>query len=224
MAVITISRELGSEGSYIATHVAKDLGYVLVDKKIIEQVLSQYGYVQFGKDYETIPNFWERLDPAKGNMISMLNRVLQAMASFGNVVIMGRGSFAVLGDFTDVLNVRLQAPLTVRIRRIMSERNIKDLDSAEALVRESDKVRSAFIQSWYNIRWDQADAFDLVIDTSKVPPDMAVRWIIEAHSGLKDLRISFKPTTRTIQVDRVLAGAVADVLNGQSISPLTNHG
>ena len=205
MAVITISRELGSEGSNIAHQVAKALGYGMVDKKTIEHVLSQYGYVQFGKDYESVPNFWERMDPNKTNMISMLNRVLQAMA------------FAVLGDFIDVLNVRLQAPLSVRIRRIMTERHIKDMDTAEALVRESDKVRSAFIQSWYGIRWDQSDAFDLVIDTSKVPPDMAARWIIEAHKGLKDLHMSFKPTTQTIQVDRVLAGAVADALNGLAV-------
>ena len=213
MAVITISRELGSEGSYIASHTAQALGYALVDKKVIEHVLSQYGYVQFGKDYETAPNIWERMDSNKGNMISMLNRVLQAMASYGNVVILGRGSFAVLGDFTDVLNVRLQAPLSVRIRRIMAERSIKDMDIAEALVRESDKVRSAFIQSWYGVRWDQADAFDLVIDTSKVRPDQAVKWIIDAQQGLKDLRISFKPTTQSIQVDRILAGTVADALN-----------
>jgi len=218
MAVITISRELGSEGSYIASHVAQILGYAMVDKKVIEHVLSQYGYVQFGKDYESAPNFWERLDSSKGNMITMLNRVLQAMASFGNVVIMGRGSFAVLGDFTDVLNVRLQAPLSIRIRRIMTERNIKDMDTAESLVRESDKVRSAFIQSWYGVRWDQADAFDLVIDTSKVHPDQAVKWIVEAQQELKDLRISYKPTTQSIQVDRILAGTVADALN-----PLTVH-
>jgi cytidylate kinase len=213
MAVITISRELGSEGSYIASHVAQALGYALVDKKIIEHVLCQYGYVQFGKDYESAPNIWERMDPDKGNMITMLNRVLQAMASYGNVVIMGRGSFAVLGDYTDVLNVRLQAPLSVRVRRVMVDQKIKDTDVAEALVRESDKVRSAFIQSWYGVRWDQADAFDLVIDTSKVLPDVAVKWIIEAQQGLKDLRISFKPTTHTIQVDRILAGAISDVLN-----------
>ena len=42
---------------------------------------------------------------------------------------------------------------------------------------------------------------------------MAVKWIVEAHQGLKDLHISFKPTTKVIQVDRVLAGAVADALN-----------
>ena len=217
MAVITISRELGSDGSVIATQVAKALEYALVDKKTIEHVLSQYGYVRFGKDYESIPNFWERLDPDKGNMISMLNRVLQAMASYGNVVILGRGSFAVLGDYIDVLNVRIQAPLSVRIRRVMTERHIKDMDTAEALARESDKVRSAFIQSWYGVRWDQANAFDLVIDTSKVTPDMAARWIVEAHQGLKDVHISFKPGTKSIQVDRVLAGAVADALNGQAV-------
>ena len=216
MAVITISRELGSEGSYIANQVAQTLGYHLVDKQTIEKILSQYGFVHFGRDYESVPNFWERLDRVKGDMITMLNRAIQAMASYGDVVIMGRGSFAVLGDYTDVLNVRIQAPLAVRIRRIMAERQIKDMDAAEALIKESDKVRSAFIQTWYGVRWNQADAFDLVIDTNKVPRDVAVKWIIEAAS-LKNVRMGIMPTTQKIHVDQMLAGVVSDVLNGEAV-------
>ena len=209
MAVITISRELGSDGTIIAKQTAETLGYPLVDKTTIEHILSQYGFVHFGKDYETVPNFWERLDPSKGNMITMLNRVILAMACYDNLVILGRGSFAVLGGYADVLNVRIQSPLPVRIKRIMKEQNIKDPFTAESLVKESDKVRSAFIQSWYNVRWDQAEAFDLIFDTSKIPAEMASRWISEAAKKIKSVQGNNKPTTQTILVDQELARAVA---------------
>jgi hypothetical protein len=45
MAVMTISRELGSEGVTIAKKVAQELGYHFVDKDVIERVLDQYGFV-----------------------------------------------------------------------------------------------------------------------------------------------------------------------------------
>ncbi len=38
MSVITIPRELGSEGSYIAEKVAQALGYHFADKKTLEEV------------------------------------------------------------------------------------------------------------------------------------------------------------------------------------------
>ena len=210
MAVITISRELGSDGSYIAKQTAQTLGFPLVDKSTIEHILNQYGLVHFGEDYETVHNFWERLDPSKGNMITMLNRVILTMACYNNLVILGRGSFAVLGGYADVLNVRIQAPLPLRIKRIMKEQNIKDAFTAESLIKESDKVRSTFIQSWYNVRWDQAGAFDLVIDTGKTSPDMAARWITESAKALKNIHSLNKPTTRTIHVDQELARSVAE--------------
>jgi cytidylate kinase len=217
MSAITISRELGSEGLYNATQVAQKLGYHLVDKQIIEKTFSQYGYVSFDKDYESAPSFWGRIDKDKNDMISMLNRVFRAMACYGEVVILGRGSFAALGDYIDVLNVRLQAPLAVRINRIMAERKIIDIGEAESLVLESDSVSSGFIQFWYGMRWNQADAFNLVIDTHKLPPDTAVKWIVEAHEILRHVPKDGLSTTQNIQVDQVLASAVADVLNSLAV-------
>jgi cytidylate kinase len=215
MAVITISRELGSGGSYIARQVAQTLGYYFVDRGIIEKVLNQYGFVQFREEYESEPSFWERLDAVRAQMIKMMNRVIQATARHGNVVILGRGSFAVLHGFADVLNVRLQAPLPLRVKRVMAEQNITDFDKAEALVKENDKVRTAFINSWYEVDWDTADAFDLVINTSKIPPDMAVRWLVEALSALKAKPAGDQPTMNTIEVDSVLANVISEMLDGK---------
>src|SRR5512135_3353328 len=108
MSVITISREFGSDGSYIAEKVAQALGYHFADKKTLEDVLTQYGFVEFDKEYDAARGLWARFDARTMDMINMLNRVIQAVARHGNVVILGRGSFAVLGGLADVLNVRIQ--------------------------------------------------------------------------------------------------------------------
>jgi cytidylate kinase len=213
MSVITISRELGSEGSKIARQAALALGFQLVDKKMIENVLSQYGLVQFGEAYDAAPGFWVRLDSTRERMIDMLDRVLEAMAYHGQVVILGRGSFAVLNGYADVLNVRVQAPLDLRIKRVMLEQNIREWDKAEALVKESDKVRAAFIQTWYGVHWDLASAFDLVIDTGKISPDLAVNWLVEAHRSLARSPSPINvPVTRSLEIDTILLETVNAVL------------
>jgi HD-like signal output (HDOD) protein len=62
MSVITISREFGSEGDTIAHQVAQSLNYHFVDQKFIGDILGQYGYVEFDKEFTTLPTFWERFD------------------------------------------------------------------------------------------------------------------------------------------------------------------
>jgi cytidylate kinase len=206
---------MGSQGRYIAELAAETLGFHLVDKRTIEEVLVQYGFAEFRQEYDAAPSFWTRFNSRRADMMEMLNRVIQALAYCGNVVILGRGSFAVLGGFADVVNARIQAPLPLRIKRVMERQNITEADRAEAVVTESDSVRANFIESFYEVRWNAASAFDLAIDTGKVPPELAVIWLIEAVKALKGKNGDDKPATRDIPVDPVLAKAVYEVLDRQ---------
>ena len=52
--------------------------------------------------------------------VAMLNEIMEAVAQRGNVVILGRSAFAVLGDCADVLDVRIHAPALGRAERIMA--------------------------------------------------------------------------------------------------------
>lgn len=215
MSVITISREFGSEGDYIAQRVAQTLNYHFVDQKFIGIILGQYGYVEFDKEYATLPTFWERFDAQREKqrdvMVKMLNQVIQAVAHHGNVVILGRTGFEVLGRFADVLHVRVQAPFSVRVRRVMAQQKIP-FEQAESAVNESDKVRVAFVEEFYGVPWNAIHAFDLVINTDKISPDFAVNWIVDvARAAVVSLETD-KPTTASIVVDRILAEAVSDVL------------
>jgi len=215
MAVITISREIYSEGRYIGEKVAEALAYHLVDKGTIEKVFVEHSIVEFGEVWKSSPGFWARFDDMRTTTIRFLKQVILALAHHGEMVIVGRGAFAVLGDFADVLNVRVQAPFPIRLRRAMEKEGITELDRAEALLRERDRMRDAFVKSFYDIRWEDAAAartFDLVIDTGKVPPDLAVTWMVEALKVLKEREVHDEPTTGTIEIGADLASTVSKVL------------
>jgi cytidylate kinase len=215
VSVITISREFGSEGDAIARKVAQILGYHFVDQKFIGIILGQYGYVEFDKEYQNLPTFWERFDAQREKqrdvMVGMLNHVIQAVAHHGNVVILGRSGFEVLGGFADVLHVRLQAPFSVRVGRVISEQKIT-FEEAEALVKKNDKVRLAFVEEFYKVPWGAVQAFDLVVNTGKVFPALTTDWVVDAAKTFVNNMEIGKPTTASIKVDRILAEAVSDEL------------
>ncbi|HOT90235.1 MAG TPA: cytidylate kinase-like family protein [Anaerolineae bacterium] len=215
MAVITISRKLGSRGDEIAEQAARALGYHYVDKEFIGDILSQYGLIEFGAKYDSLPSFWERFDAQKEErreiMVDMLNRVMRAVAHHGNVVILGRSGFSLFQDYADVLNVRIQAPLTFRIEQVMKKEKLTR-EAAAAMVKQNDEVRANFIKSFYNIQWDTPNVFDLLIDTSKISPDMAVKWLVEATQELEKREKEGELTTASIEVDPILAAAITKAL------------
>ncbi len=214
MTVITISREFASGGSGIAERVAQTLGFHFVDKDTIGRVLSEYGLAEFEEEYEAAPpNFWARFDTQRMErremMVSLLNQTILALARHGNTVVVGRCGFVVLKDYVDVLNVRLQAPLPSRVRRYMERENMTDADKAEATVKEGDKIRAAFVETFYKTQWDDADAFDVVLDTDKVPAEMAAVWLADAAKALERRKKNGAPTTQSIETDATLVLAVS---------------
>jgi cytidylate kinase len=219
MAVITISREPGSEGTEIGRRVAQALGYHFVDKTVIGNVLQEYGFVELDDLYRTAPGFWARFDQANLNLVRMLNQVILAVAQHGDVVIVGRGGFIVLAGYADVLNVFIQAPFGVRAQRLMARHPGSEspgaasaaLEQVEARLQAGDQARQGFLQAFYNSRGDSASAFHLVIDTGMVYPDMAASWIVDAGRALS-LRQPGGKTARNIPVDPVLARTVAGAL------------
>ncbi len=219
MSVITISREFGSDGSYIAEKVAQALGYHFADKKTLEDVLVQYGFAEFEREYDVAHGFWTRFDARTMEMIKMLNQIIQAVAHHGNVVILGRGSFAILSDYADVLNVRIQAPLPIRQARVMTQQQILEPEQAEALLKEADRVRTSFIESYYGVHWDVASAFNVVIDTGKIAPDLAVTWLVDAAKAMPARKAGEARTTSELAVDPILAAAVSAVLKCQDTHP-----
>lgn len=211
MPAITISREIGSQGDWIASEVAQRLGYHLVDKHVLERIFQQYGFIKFNELYDSA-SFWTMFDPQVDEMVSMLNRVVQALAAHGKIVLVGRGGFAMLKNYADVLNVRIQAPYTLRIEQIMQEDKLEDKLRAEAVVKESDHIRQNFLTTAYGAKWNATTSFDMVLDTGKIPPEVATGWLVEAVSHLEKTKKSL-PYASRLEIDPVLQHTINEILD-----------
>jgi len=211
MAVITISREFGSDGDLISKKVAQTLDYSLFDKDTIEKVLVQYGMVTFNSVYNSDQSIWDRFDLGRTEMVRMLNSTIQAFAKLDNNVIVGRGGFIVLNGFDNVLNVCIVSSFDKRVSNVMKANNIEVREEAEAIVRQNDNVRKSFLQSYYHVKHTEASWFNLTIDSDLIPVDVASKWIIEAAELLGKKEIDPKAGTSSIEVDPVLANAVAKI-------------
>jgi cytidylate kinase len=213
MAVITISRELGSGGLEIAQQVARALGYEFVDKRTTDQVFRQYGLTKFDDLYSSVPSFLDLLNADNLLLIAMANEIIEAVAKRGNVVILGRAGFVVLAEYADVLHVRLNAPFAERVQRVMAREQLSDLAAAEERVREDDTIHRTYIQRFYNTEWDAPASFALNLDTGALAYDAAVQQIVAATRALEQkLPEGAAATTATIAVDPVLAETVAEAI------------
>lgn len=205
MAVVTISRQMGSWGGRVGRLAAKQLGYAVADKDTIEKVFRQYGLTKLGDLYAKPPSIWELFNYDSMLTVSMLNEVIQALAKRGNVVILGRGGFGVLDGVDGVLDVRVEAPDDVRAQRV-AERSKVDPERAASRVGADDEARAKFVKLFYGKDSSDHEAFDLVLDTGELSREEAAARVVEAVGAL-----SSDPAKRTVdslEVDPVLAEAV----------------
>ena len=209
MKTIAISRLIGSEAAEIARRVSQALGYALVNKSVLEGIFRQYGLEKFGELYTSPPNVWDLANAKNLQIVSILNETMEALAHRGDMLILGRGGYASLSKYADVLNVRLQAPFSVRVARVMAREHLDNPLRAEQRVKEDDTARQKFVSRFYNQAWDNGSQFDLAIDTDTISIEMATDWIIEAAKALS--RKEFEPnavTAERAKVDPALLEAI----------------
>ncbi len=210
MAVITISRQLGSHGARIGRALAKELGYTFVDKNFIDRVIRQYGLTRLNLLYGKRPSIWELFNENSAITIEMMNNTIAALAKRGDVVILGRGGFSVLKGMTDVLNVVVKAPTDVRIERIARRDGI-DADAAAAKIKADDDMRERYVRLFYGQDWANDAEYDMVVDTGSISDADAKAKIIAALSTMKAPAPGDR-TAATLEIDPVLAKTVDESL------------
>jgi cytidylate kinase len=213
VGVITISSELGTGAIEIAGRVAAELGFAFVDEQVADRILRQYGLTEFKELYDSEPGLLDLVRVENLLIIAMYNEILEALARRGRVVILSRVGFAVLGGYTEALNVRIVAPITQRVQRVMASRGMTDGAAAEQHLREDDIAHRKFAHRFYNRDADEPAGYGLIIDTGATPVDDATREVVEAaRAASRTPAVAGATTTAAIEVDPVLASAIADVM------------
>lgn len=212
MAVITISREYGSAGDIIAKKIADSLGYQLVDKKLIEEILIKYGLLEFDDLYSSEHGIWGRFDSEKNRIVKMLNKTILAFAKRDNCVILGRGAFAVLQDHSNVINVFIREDRYRRINNVLETKEAGNILEAEDMVDQHDRVRSGFLQTFYGLKSEDPAMFDLCVNTELADPDMVCELLKKLVENLSELSLDRK-STYDLEEDTIMQSAINEVLD-----------
>lgn len=189
MAVITVSREMGTGAYRIADEVAKKLKYTLVDGTRISACAAKFGLSPEMLQVvdEKPPSYITAEDRKRAAALNSIELILLDFARKGNVILYGRGGQDLLQGCGHVLRLRFISDFEERVERF-SEREWIDPDLARSMIRRSDHQRGGFIHFYFDRDWDNPLGYDLTFNTSRLSSASIVESIVAAvkDPGLKE--------------------------------------
>lgn len=166
MAIIAISRQMGSGGYTIAAAAARALQYEYADRHMIVNAAQAYDVPEaaIAEVAERRLSGWQRFDEEKIRYRTFLEAAYFALAEKDNVVTAGRGIAALVRGVSHAVRVRIIAPFEVRVQRTMRKEGL-DHSHAASRVRSYDWEIAARIAYLFGPEWDIPENYDLVLNT-----------------------------------------------------------
>ena len=198
MAVITISKEFGTESEKVASQAAQRLGYEYIGKQLIAEIarelhLSESEAEVFRKTAQSrILRFVDRftcsivkkvVDREHGclddkNYYETTKKLVDNVYEAGDAIILGWGGQCILRGKPNTLHVRLIKDDEIKIKEVMQNRNLNH-DAAMALIKKDEGDLREYIKHYFNEDWNDAHFYDLILDMDKTSLEDAVETIIE---------------------------------------------
>lgn len=194
--VITVGRQYGSGGRFVARKLAEKLGIPYYDKELLNLAAKESGICEeMFEDHDEKPTrsllfslvtgMQMRGDTGSVYMDMPLNHkiflaqfeAIRSVAAKGPCVIVGRCGDYVLRDQPNVVRVFIKAGMEDRKERAVTYYGV-DSAKAEDVIRKADKQRASYYNYYATANWGAVDNYDLCVDTGAVGVDGAVDTIV----------------------------------------------
>ncbi len=198
MAVITLSWQYGCLGGIIAADAAEQLGYTLVGKTTINEMLAALTgessqELKTNNDLVTAEEeledgLFQRLQRQQATYTNLLISSIYQAASQDHTIIKGYGAQRFLYKYPHVFCVRLKGSFDVRVAMIQQHKQITQQE-AEALVKKEDRERMEFMQYVFKRELTDVKWYDMVIDIGKVGLQYITKMITSAARTLDETHL-----------------------------------
>ena len=175
MAIITISRGSATGGQLLAEGLAKTLNYKLVKREDILEGTAKSG-VEAAKLEKFLfgpPTFSDDFKQDIRNYIAFFQAALCEYIQMQDVIYLGNVGHLLLRDISQVLTIRLIAPLEFRIRMLI-EREKMTREEASTYIEKIDAQRRAWTLFLYGVDWLNPILYDLTLNLENMNIDAAV--------------------------------------------------
>jgi cytidylate kinase len=184
--VVTVEREYGSRGGEFAHHLARRLGWKLMDSELIAATAKAAGVSP-----ELAAKFDEKLDPwyyrygkvfwhdsaypmtglgeehvfDSERMLKLIRKEIESAAQEGNCVLVGRGAACALACVPGCFHVFVYA--TAKAKRDWFVKAFPEKAAqAEQMLAAQDKRRAAVIRKFYNQDWCARGLYHMLLNSA----------------------------------------------------------
>ncbi len=182
MAVIAMTREIGSHGSEVAAGVATLLGLKIANSEIIANDIAG----SLGVEKSTVQRYidgsaslFDRWQIDKRKLAQYTCRELLDLALQGDVLIRGWGAAALFRDIPNVLSVRVCAPVAVRECVMMERLGVKHPGAVRLEIENFDAAHTRTMRAAFNVEWDDSLLYHVVLNTGLVSVDDCVKIVCQ---------------------------------------------
>ena len=219
MAVIAMTREMGSLGKDVAAALADQMGLTVVHHELVEHHLAEKLGVQedaVHRYLEGEASLLERWRIDKQKLSRFTAEEILELAQKGKVIIRGWGAAGVLRHIPHVLRVRICADMGFRERVMTRQLGLEAADARRDIDR-SDAAHAAIVRSFFGVDWQNPLIYHLVLNTGSVPIETCVTIV-----RLLAERPEFQETeeTRSVLANKLVESRVRAALGDAFATPI----
>jgi cytidylate kinase len=190
---IALSREAGTQGTCVAREVGTRLGWAVYDHELLEQIAQDLGVstnllksVDERREswlQEVFQTFLQIPHVSESAYVQHLIKIILALGSHGDCVIVGRGAAFILPAAT-TLRVRLMAPWRYRTAAMSEQLGLPETEASRE-VKAIDHERDSFVESHFSKSPADPRNYDLILDFRRFGVTGCAQLVVDATHCLQ---------------------------------------
>lgn len=204
---VTISREAGAGGHTLAREILRKLehelsgeaaeGWEVFDQKLCA-IIAEDEKLGVSFDQLVTEEYRSEISAAVSEMLAQRARrletyrrvfeIIRILGTLGKCVIVGRAGMCVTSDMPLGLHIRLIAPESVRVKRMMKLLDVGE-DEARRVMHQQDQDRHRLVKDFFGKNADDPFLYDAVFNTGRLPisevAEVVARLIKQKFDRLK---------------------------------------
>lgn len=170
MAIITISRQFGSNGEIIAEVLAEATGFLLLNKKSLEETIVEHHIPEIRLEWinESSPHDIAGFEEERIAYLEFMKETISGLAHKGHLFLLGRGGQFLFKDNKDAIHLKVLADIQTRTLNIQGRFDV-DKATALKLINQKDAERLEYALFFHRGDSNDPQVYDMVLNTSRVP-------------------------------------------------------
>lgn len=186
--IISIGREYGANGHYIADKLAEKYSLPVYDSHMIEYIAKEKNL-----DLNSLKKYDEKMKnrlfsrTVDGHSSSPEDAIAQMQFDFlkekaaagESFIVVGRCANSVLKDNHNLISIFVTGDMEVKAKRISSLFNVT-IKEAEAMITKNNKKRKQYHNHYSKEKWGDSRYYELIVNTSRIGIEKAYE-IVDAY-------------------------------------------